>query len=388
MRLDSKESYRAAAERLLGRQDVGGLTAAFARALEHRIAKVYAAEFAQYRAHEFFPTSTEVDPGALSFTYRMIERIGNAGVIATSGQSRDLPQADIGGTETQAPVITLGISYGFSVIDEKSSSMAGIAIETEKAKAAREAIEALEEQIWAIGYSSAGVAGVTTAPGVYVLPQLSISSGTWATQIASIATATTSNATPPAVVVAQAIAADLASMKQAVNIGTLGNQRATNCLLPTNLYEFLDYVPRSPGFTDDTLLQWLEKITGLDIDEWNILQNAGSLNGSALSLAGGTAQKTRVVVYDKDPDVVQLMVAQSFTQLAPQLAGLMYEIPCFSRLGGAMAVRPRGIVAMDGCIHNNVTADDTDAFYDGASVSAVGSAPCKTELDSVMSRAY
>ena len=45
-----------------------GLTAAFARQLEHIFAKTYAAEFAQYRAHEFFPTNTEVDAGALSFT--------------------------------------------------------------------------------------------------------------------------------------------------------------------------------------------------------------------------------------------------------------------------------------------------------------------------------
>jgi hypothetical protein len=168
----------------------------------------------------------------------------------------------------------------------------------------------------------------------------------------------------------------------------LGRQNATNCLLPTNLYQFLDYVPRSPGFTDDTLLTWLERVTGLDIDEWNILQNAGSLNGSPLSLSGGTAQKTRIMVYDKDPDVVQLMQAQSFIQLAPQQAGLMYEIPCYSRLGGAMAVRPLGIACMDGCAHVVTTADDTNAFYDGNVVNPVGSAPCKSELDGVMARAF
>lgn len=345
MRLDSRESCLRAAQMMVGHRQDAGLTAAFARSMEHRIAKVYAAEFAQYRAHEFFPTSTEIDPGAMAFTYQMIERMGNAQVI-NGGNSRDLPQISLGGEETQLPVITLGASYGFSIIEEKSASMAGIAIETELAKGTREAIEALEEQIWCQGYAGTGIAGVINAPGVYTLPQLS--TGTWQTQIASIASATTSNATPPAVVVAQAIAADLASMKQAIAIGTLSRQSATNCLLPTNLYQMLDFIPQSPAFNSKTLLTFLEEVTGLDIDEWNILMNAGTKAGSPLSLAGGTAQNTVVVVYDKDPDVVQLMQAQSFMQLAPQMAGLQYMIPCFSRLGGVMAIRPRGIVTMFG----------------------------------------
>jgi hypothetical protein len=348
LRLDSKASCLLAAQQMVGMRQDAGLTAAFARAMEHRIAEVYAAEFARYRAHEFFPTSTEVDPGALSFTYRMMQRMGNAAVI-NGGNARDLPQISLGGQETQAPVITLGAAYGFSVIDEKSASMAGIALETELAKGTREAIEALEEQIWCVGYPTAGVVGVTNAPGVAVLPQLSLGSGTWATQINSIATATTTNATPPAVVVAQAIAADLGSLKQAIAIKTLERQEATNCLLPTNLYQMLDYIPQSPGFNTKTLLQFVEEVTGLDIDSWNQLQNAGNLNGSILTLSGGAVQKTRIVVYDKDPDVVQLMQAQSFMQLAPQQAGLIYSIPCYSRLGGAMCVRPLGIACMDGC---------------------------------------
>ncbi len=345
LRLDSRESCLRAAKQMVGFREDAGLTAAMARALEHRIAKFYAAEFAAYRAHDFFPTSTEIDPGALTFTNRMIERIGNAQVVA-NGSGRDLAQVDVGMQEWPAPVITIGVSYNFSVIEEKSAAMAGIAIETEKAKAAREAIEAFEEQIWCQGYPSAGVAGVINALGVATLPK--ISSGSWATQLASIGTPTTSNATPPAVVVTQAIASDIASLKQAVAIRTLSRQSATNCLLPTNLYQMLDVTTQSPGFNSKTLLTFLEELTGLDFDEWPILMNAGSVVGSPLSISGGVGQKTVVMVYDKDPDVIQLMQAQSFIQLAPQLTGLVYSIPCFSRLAGAMSARPLGIACMAG----------------------------------------
>ncbi len=324
------------------------LTAAFARSMEHRIAKVYAIEFARYRFREFFPVSTEVDPGARSFSYRMLERFGNAGLIS-DGNARDLPRVSVGGQETQMPVVTYGAAYGFNIIDEKSASLAQIALEDELAKATREAIEKFADAMAAVGLTGTGIVCVTNAPGVAAVAQQSISAGTWQAQLATIAGATTSNATPPAVVVAQAIAMDLLAMKQQIAIRTLERQEATDCLLPTNLYQMLDGIPRSPGYTDDTLLEYLEKLTGLEISSWNALQNAGNLTGSKLTLAGGATQKTRIVVYDKDPEVVQYMEAQPFVQLAPQLAGLEYTVPCYERSGGIMAVRPLGVVYMDGC---------------------------------------
>jgi hypothetical protein len=345
LRLDSKSDFERIARHQLGYRQDAGLTAAFARQLEHIFAKTYAAEFAQYRAHEFFPTNTEVESGALSFTYRMIQRIGNAAVI-NAGNARDLPNIDLGGEEWQAPVITIGGSYNFTVIDQQSASMAQFAIEAEKAKATREAIEALEESIYAIGYANGGVSGVTNAPGVAAVTQYS--TGTWGSQlIAGLASG------PLTATIVSQIAGDLISMKQAIFSKSLGRHMATNALLPTNLYAALDTAPESALFNSKTILTWLEELTGLDIDYWPILLNAGGIAGSALqplqAVSGTNAQQnTRVVVYEKNPDVVQLIQAQPFVQLAPQPTGLVWEVPCYSRVGGAMAVRPLGIVYMDG----------------------------------------
>jgi hypothetical protein len=349
MRCDSKADFERvvrAAFRMNGWKEDAGLTAAYARSLEHIMAKTYAAEYAQYRAHEFFPVSTEVGPGDLTFTYRMIDRKGNAKVI-TAGMGKDLPNIDLGGEEWPAPIITLGASYEFTVIDQQSGAKMQFAIEAEKAKATRESIEALEESIWCTGYAGTGVSGVTNAPGVAAVTQ--VSTGTWASQIVTaLATAPSTSVPYPAVGAVSAIASDIIAMKQAIFSKTLGRHNATNCLLPPNLYSFLDTLPRSPAFTDDTALAYLEKVTGLDIDYWPILQNAGALNGSPATLGGSPALKTRVVVYEKDPDVVQLIQAQPFVQLAPQPTGLVWSIPTYSRIGGAMCVRPLGIVYMDG----------------------------------------
>ena len=349
LRLDSKGDYERVARRCLDalgfRQDAGA-TVAFARQLEHIMAKVYAYEFAEYKAAQLFPVNTEVGPGDLSYTYRMLGRVGNAAVV-NAGNSRDLPNIGLEGQETQAQVITLGDSYSFTVIDQASAARVQIAIEAEKAKAAREAIEALEEQIACTGYSPTGTSGVTNAPGVELMAQTS--TGTWQAQLKTALATTPSTSVPyPAVGAVSAIASDVLALKQKIYTQSQGRRKATDALLPPNLYGMLDGVPRSPAFTEDGVLAYLEKVTGLDVDDWAILMDAGATNGSGDSLASTNAHKTRVVVYEKNPDVVELVIAQPFVQLAPQPVGLGFLIPCYSRIGGAKAVRPYGVKCLDG----------------------------------------
>ena len=344
---DDAERIVRTAFRNMGLREDAGLTAAYARSLEHIMAKTYEAEFAQYRAHEFFPMNSECGPGDLTYTYRMIERIGQAKII-TAGMGKDLPNIDLGGEEWQQPIVTLGASYEFTVIDQQSGAKMQFALEAEKAKATRESIEALEEQIWCSGYAGTGVSGVTNAPGV--ASGTKTSTGTWASQISTaLSTPPTTTVPYPAVGAVSAIAGDLIGLKQQIFTLTLGRHNATNCLLPPNLYSFLDTLPRSPAFTDDTALGYLEKITSLDIDYWPILSNAGASAGSPAVLGGTPGLNGRILVYEKNPDVVQLVQAQPFVQLAPQPTGLVWSIPTYSRIGGAMCVRPLGLVYLDQC---------------------------------------
>ena len=348
MRLDTRSDLERVAAGCIaakGWKQDAGLTMAFARSLEHIFVKVLAAEFAEYRAHEFFPTDTEVEPGALSFTYRMTERLGNAAVISASARSKNLPKVSLAAQEWQSPVITLGASYDFSVIEQMQAAMMQLAIEAEKAKATREAMAALEESIYATGFANAGVPGVTTAPGVASSAQAS--SGTWIAQIlAGLATG------PLTATIVQALAGDLAAAKFKISSLTLKRLNATDVLLPTNLYDALDFVPESPLFNSKNLLTWMEEFINLDIDYWPILNNAGALNGSPIQMAAVSASNpallTRVVVYERNEEVMRLIQAAPFTQLAPQPVGLAWEIPTYSRIGGAMGQRPLGLVYIDG----------------------------------------
>jgi hypothetical protein len=349
LRLDSKDDFERVARvqlQLRGFREDAGQTRAFARSLEHIFAKLYMAEFPEYKATSLFPVNTEVEPGAASFTYRMGERTGQAAVI-NAGNAGDLPVVDVAGEEWPAQVITLGAGYGFNVIDEQAAQKMQVAIEAEKAMAAREAIAQLEDQIFCTGYAATGTSGVTNALGVQATTQ--VSTGTWSSQLATAyATAPTTSVPYPAVGAVSAIVSDIKAMTQAIYTSTLGRHKATHCVLPVNLYGMLDSLPRSPAFTDDDVLSYIERVTGLVIDDWAQLQNAGAINGSGSSMGSTDAFKTRVMVYEKNPEVMSLVIAQPFVQLAPQPRDLTWKIPCYSRIGGAMSVRPLGVRYMDG----------------------------------------
>lgn len=347
-RFDSRLSRRVAKQILLqslpqfledgARNDNGqhvradALTAAFARQLEYIYKEIYNVEYPAFRATEFIPLSTEVPAGSLVFTYRMWNKSGTARVIHNF--AKDLPSADVQADEFPSPVITLGMSYDFSVIDIQRAAMSQAPIESMKADAARFAIEFLQEQIAAFGSANDGVPGLTNAPGVTSSIQVS-TGGTWLAQIAAIGAATPS-APASAVAATQGIAADVNIMKSNIRNRTFGIHTANTLLLPVNLYTALECAPRSPAFTDDTILDYLEKLCNIDIEMWPQLDNLG------------TTGNGRVMAYEKDPNVLKLVVAQPFTQLPPQPVGLSWIVPCLSQVGGVMVIRPQAVTYMDG----------------------------------------
>ena len=350
MRLDSRGGIEGAARRILrasghydqfnprSRQDsqrMDSLTIAFARELEDIIKEVFECEYPELIARQLLPERS-VSPEAASFTYRMVNKIGQAALINENGS--DIPKVDVEGKEFQQPVVTWGASYDFTILDQMRSGRLGISIDALKAEAARYACELYLEQLAATGNASTGLVGLVNAPGVAATTQLS--SGTWISQINAIGSASTSNATPPAVVVAQTLAADIGAMKQKIYTQTEGIHTATDCLLPISLHSLLENIPQSPGYNQNTLLDYLEKITKLKFTCWPQLNNA---NPSGTNGVYGT-----VVVYKKDPKIVNLMMAQQFTQLPPQQVKMAYEINCYMRGGGVQVRYPLAVTYMQG----------------------------------------
>jgi hypothetical protein len=318
------------------------LSMVFARALDYIIRKPYEAEYPELRAPEFLPLMTEVPPEALTFTYRMIDKIGQAQIIQENGS--DAPKVDIKGEEWQAPIVTIGMSYDYTILDTLRAARMNVPLEAYKAEAARFGCEYLMEVIAAVGALNSGVAGFTNAPGVQATAQVSVASGNWIKQIASIGTASTSNATPPAVVVTQAIAGDVNAAISQVFTATQGIHRPDTMLVDVAAYAALMTAPRSPGFTDDTILDYLEKNCQIDIECWPQLNSAGAVT----TTYNGVSYSGRVMLYKKDPKLLNLVVCQPWTQLPPQPIRMAWEVTSYLRTGGVTIRYPNSVTYLDG----------------------------------------
>lgn len=426
VRLDSQIGIKAAAMRILrasnvmpevfeGRdrrrdsvQRADALTIAFARELEDIIKEVFEVEYPELRAREFMPERF-VSPEALTFTYRMTNRVGAADIIDDNGNN--IPKVDVTGEEWQQPIVNVGASYDFTILDQMRSGRLGISIDALKAEAARWAVEYKIEQLAANGDASQGLVGLWNAPGIVATPQsslpgqlagtVSVTNGsaaitfsvaqtlpagqiltfgnqttfsyalagaitagtagtlsspftgvtngattafagglTWLAQIDSIGSATTSNATPPAVVVAQLISSDIAAMIAQIYANTQGIHVPDTMLVPASIYQKLKTTPRSPGYTSDTLLTYLEDLYDLDIEMWPQLNSADT--------AGHNGVHGLVVVYKKDPKILNLMQALAFTQLPPQQIRMAWEINTWARTGAAQVRYPLAVTYMQG----------------------------------------
>lgn len=307
-----------------------GATLAFARSLEYTFAKVYEIPFPRLRATEFFPLNTEVPPGSLTYNYRQIAGTGQAAVI--NPMATDFPLVGLDAKEFPAPIVTTGCAWAFNFMDIARAALTNVPFESSLARTARYAIEFLGEVIAAVGVADAGVPGVTNAPGVTSTAQ--VSTGSWLTQIASIGAATPS--TPAAAVAAMSgIITDVNAMANAVLQNTDDRFPATNLLMSPKLYRALKTAPRSPAFTDDSMLDYIRKMTGLEPDYWR-----------PLATASGTGHG-RTMVYCKDPEVVEIVRARMFTQFAPQQRMLNSIVPCIAEEGGASVHIPGGVTYMD-----------------------------------------
>lgn len=320
-----------------GRRSDAGLTMAFARSLEYIIRKPYEAEYPELRAPEFIPLMTEVPPEAASFTYRMLDKMGQAAIINEDGT--DAPKVDIKGEEWQQPIVTIGASYGYNILDTMRASRMGIPLEAYKAEAARFACEYLMENLAAVGNSNYGLAGLTNAPNITAVTQVS-TTGSWVQQANSIGAASTINAQAPAVAVAQGIVADILAAKKTIFVNTQGIHLADLGLVSVSGYAALMATPRSPAFTDDTLLDWLEKVCQIQIECWPQLNTAGAITVGGLN--------GRAMIYKRDPKILNLVLAQPFTQLPPQPSRMAWEVMAYLRTGAVQVRYPKAVSYLDG----------------------------------------
>ncbi len=321
---------------MTGRRHDAADTAIFLRQLTDIFTQTYDVKYPDLKARQFIPVDGRVGPGADSFIWRQFDRRGQAKVV--HNYADDFPNVELQGKEFQHRVYSMGVSYQYSLQDMRAASMAGLPLEARKAEGARRAMEELIEHIAAFGCDgSAGTPpletgdalpmyGFTNNPNILAGGSAGYTTNNWLT------TATVTQ-----------IMADVNALAKTIVDNSKGVHKPDTMLLPLALYTKLATTQRSPTFTDDTMLQFILKSSPWlkSIDYWNQLDTAGKLQDT--TTVGG-----RIMMYERTPENLGLVIPQEFEQLPPQMIGMAFKIPCHMRIGGVTVRYPKSVAFLDG----------------------------------------
>lgn len=313
-------------------------TAIFARQLEHIQAQTFDVLYPELKAMELAPVIGGVDPGAQFFTYRGFDYSGRAKRIANAAD--DSPRVDVQGGEVQSPIAGYGASYQYSIQDLRASALAqrnlsgiGMPLDQRRAVAARDVCARTVDSVIAVGDpEDSRIVGFTNNASVDVLypgaaGAKNLPNGNW-----------------PAATGAQ-ILQDLFFVEAYIVTKTKGIHKPDTLALPPSLLGIIATKPASDLVPDKTVLEvflkssrFIKNVTS--VVDWYALETAGTtINATA----------TRMVMYQRSPEVVGSVVPLEFNQLPPEPRNYSFVINCEARTGGAIWYRPAAGAYIDGC---------------------------------------
>jgi hypothetical protein len=292
--------------------------------LEQLRSRTYDIKYPELRARRFIPVNTEIDPGAETHAYHQWDSYGMADIIANYAD--DITLVDELVEKFTGPIEGIAKGYQVSVQDLRRAAMSGSSIEARKARACRRAIELRIDDIGAVGNAKAKLPGFLNNANVTILTAATDGTSTrWVT----------GRSTPKAPAL---IKADMHTAVSTIWTTTKQVHQPNTILLPTVEYSHVSQSQVGLENQQTILKSFMDNNPSItDVDFWHKLDTAD---------AAGTGP--RMVTYQRDPEILELVIPQDFEQFPPQARNLAYIVPCHARIGGVTIFYPLAIVYTDG----------------------------------------
>lgn len=281
----------------------------FQRQLEYIKARSYDVRYAELKARTLFPVSNEAGPGVTSITYRTYDQVGSAKII--NAYANDLPRADVAGKETSIPVRSVGTSYGYNIDEIQSSQLTGMALDQRRANAAMRAVEEVVNKVAFFGDAASNLPGLFDNPNIPTGAVVNPGSGTeWLNKTADEILFDINN-----------IFADVFETTKMV-------ERANTIMLPPAQWSYIMSTPRSTN-SDTTIAQYIVNNSPYITSMEDIIpvNECAAANNPLLSTDA-------MVVYDRNPDKLQLEIPVELEMLPIQQVNLEFVVPGRNRLAG------------------------------------------------------
>lgn len=289
-----------------------------ARELETILSRSYEVEYADIKYASLLPISSEVGPGADSFTYRVFDKQGSMKVIQDKAQ--DLPRADVLRKEVTHPIRSLGASFAYTIQETRAAAMVpNMNLEQRRANAVRRAYEEKVQEIAFFGDSPSGMKGFFNNDQVdKIVPDK------WFTDAGISTDEMLTLLNEPAT--------------RLVN-GSNMKEQPNTMLVPYEVYRIISTTPRS-STSDTTVLEFFLRtnpfITAIE-----------PINELEADKSGGELDKDRIVTYDRSPDKLQLHIPQTLEFLPPIRQALEFSVAAHSRIGGLALYYPKSVIVME-----------------------------------------
>ena len=289
-----------------------------ARELETILARTFEVEYADIKYSSIIPISTEVGPAANSYTYRVFDKQGSMKVIADKAD--DLPRTDILRREVTHPVRSIGGSFAYTIQEVRSASIVpGMNLEQRRASAVRRAYEEKNQEIAYFGEPGSGMKGFFNNDQVdkLVPDKWFDTSGVTTDEMLALL-----NEAPTRLV-------QDSNMKEAPD----------TMLVPYSVYRVISTTPRSTT-SDTTVMEFFLRTNPM-------IKAIEPINELEASKYGGFLSKDRIMVYNRNPDKLQLHIPQPLEFLPPLRKNLEFSVAAHARVGGLALYYPKSVKVVE-----------------------------------------
>ena len=294
------------------RMDTAGLF--LERQLEFIRPQVFEIQYADIKYSTILPVTSEAGPGAQTFTYRIMDSTGEFRLLADAAS--DLPRADISQVEKSINIRSFGGSFGYTVQELRAAQMANIALEQRRAAAVRRAYEEKVESVALFGESTVALAGFFNNSAVDI-----VAADKWFTT---------------ASVTAQEMNELLNHGVSAIINGSKMKEQPDTILLGYEDYNKVS-TTRNSDSSDVTVLEYFLRTNPY-------IRNVEPINQLTKGNNGGKLNTSRMVVYKRDPEKVQLHIPQPLELFPAQQRGLEFIVPAHARVGGVALYYPKSVI--------------------------------------------
>jgi hypothetical protein len=314
-RLDMNECIRAQIQaRGLSSVIDANETGAFARELEAIQAGVIEKKFPNLVGATLVPLAgAHIFPGARSHTYREIDAWGEAELLEEFSLD-DFPSAEVKGSEVNGKIRSFGAKYSYTFEDLRAKPSLSWDVTARKEVAAR---RAMEEKIDKLIMTGGGPFTGLLSNGNSQDDTAACGTPDFETGVEATDTAT--------------ILKTFRTMVAQARIASKGTYNEFDFVVSLAISIKLNlFVPNTTVASGTTVADFL----------LNHVQGVRSITTSPVLDAAGGGGKDRMLMFPRDPEVIDCLLPIRFEQFAPQLTGMAFVIPCHGKYAGLRIFQP------------------------------------------------